>query len=508
MHSVVKKSGCINNSVGTNQDSADMDKTLRAQQIALYVMQINESHSLLNHLMEPDFQHSLTDDPEGTISHTYPTLRIRNEQDIVLHAARRKSVGKESVNDIFEKKLHKCELQSCLSMIEDFPHLLVASTSKGKKFLNMVAKKGDVDLFRSFHELVPNWDERQSILERKDGYGYTPLMRAVENGNIDILSEILCVPDPVELIDMMMPEGGTILMAAARRYEKEIIEILLNSVQDSYHKQDLLLKSLPDGSTALSSAVTYGNVKIVDIILHTVRNPVDRQALIENLLKNHVTLLMRAAYQGYAKIILRLLSEVPDPLDFLFRQDKAGRTALDYAISAGQKTIVEIFLDVIEDPSCKKQLIEIARRDGTTNLMLAIQRGHRDIVNIFLATAGDEQDRADLIARTRIDGTNALMMAAKCGHTEIIEILLSAVEEPDHIEPLINMRKIDGTTVLMLAVQYADVACIQAVLGSVSAPGALIKMTDLGGNSARSLAILRNDAEIIALLDKMASNSL
>ncbi len=507
MYSAVKKSGCVNNIASTNQDSANMDKTLRDQQIALYVMQINESHSLLNHLMEPDAQHSMKDEPDGTISHTYPTLRSRNEQDIVLHAARRKSVGKESINDIFEKKLHKCELQSCLSMIEDFPHLLVASTSKGKKFLNMVAKKGDVDLFRSFHELVPNWDERQSILERKDGCGYTPLMHAVENGNIEILSEILCVPDPFELIDMMIPEGGTILMAAARRYEKEIIEILLNSVHDSYHKQDLLLKILHDGSTVLSSAVTYGNVKIVDIILQTIRNPLDRQALIENPLKNHVTLLMRAAYQGYTKIILRLLSDVPDPQNFLCRQDKAGRTALDYAISAGHKTIAQILLDVMENPLRKKQLIEIARRDGTTNLMLAIQRGHLDIVKILLEVAGDAKGGSDLIARTRIDGTNALMLAAKGGHTEIIEILLKVGAEPDRIESLINMRKIDGTTVLMLAVQYADVACIQALLGSVSAPGALIKMTDLDGNSARSLALLRNDAEIIALLEKMASNS-
>lgn len=123
--------------------------------------------------------------------------------------------------------------------------------------LHYAAENGDIDLAKL------NLDSGKVDVNFIDGFGFTPLFRAVMQKQADFISFLLDRgADP----NISTREGFTALMAAAESGNSRILKILLE------HKADPDTRNI-QGATSLHIAASLGHIEILTLLLASGADP-------------------------------------------------------------------------------------------------------------------------------------------------------------------------------------------------------------------------------------------
>lgn len=185
-----------------------------------------------------------------------------------------------------------------------------------------------------------------SALEVRDEEGYTKLMLAARDGNIESISRLLQQGANIDASD---PIFGTALMVAAIEGQQEAARVLVEK------KADLEFTSETYGYTPLLAACQNGHASVIELLLKSKANP------------NAVTL------RGFTCVMMVGMAEppIPETLSLLLQYgapvnavNEHEMTALMIAARNGRLGTVEILLAAGADVKAKDS-------DGTTAIKLA-----------------------------------------------------------------------------------------------------------------------------------------
>ena len=231
-------------------------------------------------------------------------------------------------------------------------------------------------------------------LDSRDEWGYVPLLRASQQGHLDICCLMLengadaCAANEY---------GETALGIAAQRGHLELVEVLLNNnakinAGEGHYR------------TALHKAAEQGHTEVVKALL-------DRGADIYAKDGNECLTLHTAALRGPPEVVKLLLDRGVE----VDARAHSGNTALIWAAAEGRLEVVHVLLD-------KGAEINAAAEDGITPLYEAASNGHVDVVEMLL-DQGAEINADD-------NGWTALHVAAWWSiNVEVITLLLESVRK-------------------------------------------------------------------------------
>ncbi|XP_010223733.1 PREDICTED: kinase D-interacting substrate of 220 kDa, partial [Tinamus guttatus] len=253
--------------------------------------------------------------------------------------------------------------------------------------------------------------------------GQTPLMLAAEQGNLEIVQELLKKGANCNLEDA---DNWTALISASKEGHVDIVEELLNYNVSLEHR-DL------GGWTALMWAAYKGRTEVAELLLEKGANP--------NItgLQYSVYPIIWAAGRGHSDIVHLLLQHGAK----VNCSDKYGTTPLVWAARKGHLECVKYLLQMGAD-------VDQEGANSMTALIVAVKGGYTDCVKEILK-------RNPNVNLTDKDGNTALMIASKEGHTEIVQDLLDA-------GTYVNIPDRSGDTVLIGAVRGGHVEIVRALL--------------------------------------------
>jgi ankyrin repeat protein len=179
--------------------------------------------------------------------------------------------------------------------------------------------------------------------------GYTALMAAAKNGQVDGVNKLL---EQKANIDVQGYNGLTALMLAAENNQLTIVKALLTKNADSNLQDN-------NGWTALMKAVYRGNTDCVVAIADRSHQEVNRGLLIAALMGHKET----------AKALLDRGAEIDS-------RAEDGRTPLMLAASKGNADLVAFFLHAGADPA-------LTDNSGATAASLASSKGNREVAALL-----------------------------------------------------------------------------------------------------------------------------
>nr|XP_038967543.1 kinase D-interacting substrate of 220 kDa isoform X12 [Rattus norvegicus] len=253
--------------------------------------------------------------------------------------------------------------------------------------------------------------------------GQTPLMLAAEQGNVEIVKELLKNGANCNLEDL---DNWTALISASKEGHIHIVEELLKSGASLEHRD-------MGGWTALMWACYKGRTDVVELLLSHGANPSVTG------LQYSVYPIIWAAGRGHADIVHLLLQNGAK----VNCSDKYGTTPLVWAARKGHLECVKHLLAMGAD-------VDQEGANSMTALIVAVKGGYTQSVKEILK-------RNPNVNLTDKDGNTALMIASKEGHIEIVQDLLDA-------GTYVNIPDRSGDTVLIGAVRGGHVEIVRALL--------------------------------------------
>jgi len=198
-------------------------------------------------------------------------------------------------------------------------------------------------------------------INKEDFGGYTPLARAVWNGQEDVVKILLGRKE----VHPDKPDRNctTPLSHAASRGNEEVVKALL--------RREGVNPDNPDksGQTPLSRAAECGHEQVVKILLGQEKVNPDKPG------RDGRTPLAHAAWNGHKGVVKMLLGREEVNPD---SPDKWGKTPLSLAAKCGHEHVVEILLGQ------RKVNPDKADRNGRTPLLFAAMDGHKGVVKMLL----------------------------------------------------------------------------------------------------------------------------
>jgi ankyrin repeat protein len=179
--------------------------------------------------------------------------------------------------------------------------------------------------------------------------GYTALMAAAKNGQVDVVNKLL---EQKTNVDVQGYNGLTALMLAAENNQLSIVKALLAKNADPNLQDN-------NGWTALMKAVYRGHTDCVVAIADRSRQEVNRGLLIAALMGRKET----------AKALLDRGAEIDS-------RAEDGRTPLMLAASKGDADLVSFLLQAGADPS-------LTDKSGATAVSLAAAKGNSEVVALM-----------------------------------------------------------------------------------------------------------------------------
>ena len=189
-------------------------------------------------------------------------------------------------------------------------------------------------------------------------YGYTPLIQAASEGQVDMVKILLKHGASVNAENT---SGATALIFAAEKGHNEVAEILLDS-GSNINKQDSL------GLTPLIFAAQEGNTKLVTMLLE--RGALPNLKTIPRRAED--TAIIKAASNGHKDVVSALLLHGAD----VDAANNRGITGLFWASKHGHTDIVSMLLanGASVDGKMPKE----------SPLMVASEKGNEDIVALLI----------------------------------------------------------------------------------------------------------------------------
>ncbi|XP_047467840.1 kinase D-interacting substrate of 220 kDa B isoform X3 [Mugil cephalus] len=264
-------------------------------------------------------------------------------------------------------------------------------------------------------------DKFKDVDSRSDN-GQTPLMVAAEQGNLEIVQELIRRGANVNLDDI---DCWTALISAAKEGHIEVTRELLDNNANLEHRD-------MGGWTALMWAAYKGRTDVAELLLEKGANP--------NITGQYsVYPIIWAAGRGHAEIV-HLLLQYGAKVNC---SDKYGTTPLIWASRKGHYESVMHLLANGAD-------VDQEGANSMTALIVAVKGGYTEVVKELLK-------RNPNVNMTDKDGNTALAIAAKEGHTEIVQDLLDA-------GTYVNIPDRNGETMLIGAVRGGHVEIVRALL--------------------------------------------
>ncbi len=267
----------------------------------------------------------------------------------------------------------------------------------------------------------------------EEPYGYTALVYACANNNLDLVKHLIEHGAPV---DSCTSKNETGISMACSHDHADTIQTLLEAKANpntiiNNERLSVFMWACEKGSVRLvKSLMDYG----ADLNLSDIHGN---------------TALSLASRNGH-NLIIKLLAEKEVNLD---QVNDRGETALIAASSNGHVAIVEDLLMAGANPRLKTEKGQIA-------LLSAASKGKANVVRKILQhpsfAAEKEQEAKELIS-------NSLMPAIRNGHTEVVKILLEFGADP-------NKAMMDGTTVTMEAAYLRENATLKLLLDAGADP--------------------------------------
>ena len=301
--------------------------------------------------------------------------------------------------------------------------------------LHSAAKAGDVAEIKSLVALGFS-------IDRRDGAGATPLMKAAVNGKLQAVKYLLKQgADP----SLQSNRGWNVLHYASEDGNLEVIELMLSRMlsidsrtkegytplmiaagNDKLQAVKYLLKQGADpslqsnrGWNVLHYASEDGNLEVIELML-------SRMLSIDSRTKEGYTPLMIAAGNDKLQAVKYLLKQGADPS----LQDNNGWNELHFASQGGNPEVIELMLSHV--PS-----IDSRTKKGCTPLMIAAGNDKLQAVKYLLKQGADPSLQDN-------NGWNVLHFASKGGNPEVIELMQSHMLSVDS-------RTKEGSTPLMIA---------------------------------------------------------
>ncbi len=237
------------------------------------------------------------------------------------------------------------------------------------------------------------------LICKKDSLGRTIFSETALYGHVDVVSLLIDRGLTGDQINIQNNEGFTPLMSAAYDGNLDMVERLLPHL----HATHLQAKN-DDDKTALDLAVDQGHADVASMLVTALHKKTCEETVFP--------ILRTVAKSNNADMLLNLWSTgfVQDHLEY---QDKEGLNLLMIAAAHGATDVMKILIEYHNDFSLKKTTI-----DGKTALMYAIQTGIHDSVKMLL-DAGASLDCHD------VTGETPLMMAARWDK-EMVQLLLDS----------------------------------------------------------------------------------
>ncbi|XP_068435979.1 kinase D-interacting substrate of 220 kDa B isoform X1 [Clinocottus analis] len=297
-------------------------------------------------------------------------------------------------------------------------------------------------------------DKFKDVDSRSDN-GQTPLMVAAEQGNLEILQELIKRGANVNLDDV---DCWTALISAAKEGHIEVVKELLENNANLEHRD-------MGGWTALMWGAYKGRTEVVQLLLEKGANPnITGQysvypiiwasgrghAEIVHLLLQHgakvncsdkygTTPLIWASRKGHFDSVMHLLANGAD----VDQEGANSMTALIVGVKGG-------FTEVVKELLKRNPNVNMTDKDGNTALAIAAKEGHTEIVQDLL----DAGTYVNILDRS---GETMLIGAVRGGHVEIVRALLNKYAD-------IDVRGQDGKTALYWAVEKGNATMVRDIL--------------------------------------------
>ena len=222
--------------------------------------------------------------------------------------------------------------------------------------------------------------------------GWTPLMLAAQQGQVELVGQLLRAGVNSEFAD---GSGWTPLMLGAFHGQETVVRQLLDvGVAINTRKSDHF--------SAVMLAADRGHLHIVKVLLAAGADPNARGA-------NGWTALMLVCAGGADSLVQELLSAGASTEA---ATENEGWTALILAVQNGHNDVLARLLRASAAP-------DLASLDGVTPMMRASGAGNVAAVRSLLAAGGDPRRSYD-------KGWTSLLLAARQGHEGVVRVLLEA----------------------------------------------------------------------------------
>lgn len=299
---------------------------------------------------------------------------------------------------------------------------------------------------------------RGADLDMTDNGGLTALAHAAGHGHVNAIASLIsCGADLNKAGEEV---GQTPLMRAAQFYQIYCVKVLIDCGADIEAVNG-------SGKTALFYACEQGDAITVDYLLQNNANPNNPNHTDES------SPLLVACKKGFINICLQLLKRGADPN----ASNAYGMTCLHYAVRIGNATLVEKLLEM----GANLLACDLERR---TPIHAAAGLGQVRCLSIMLRKTQftDTEDET---------GKTALMHACESRSIGCVEILLDAGSPINH-----QSSVVDKLTPLMIAGMAGDYETVKLLLHRGANPNLMTasssKAIDLVQNR-RIIELLRNE---------------
>ncbi|KAI5837291.1 ankyrin repeat-containing domain protein [Morchella snyderi] len=356
----------------------------------------------------------------------------------------------------FSSNVSTSECQMALDLAIDPRHFDVINTllahgvyingrnDKGYTPLQRAAENGDIDLIKLLLDAGAEVNRKTATQDHP-----TPLHAAAGNGHLETVKFLIDAGAELDA-EAANTTGATALQTAAERGHIEVVKLLLD------HGARVDIAATRTGRTVLQAAAQGGNIEIVKLLLvigvdlypkdHKTLQAAARSGNIE-IVKllfnagasvNTLSALQEAVWRGYSDIVTFLLdtgvdvngmgdrhNHVITPNFTIEGMESAhrhlSRPTLEVAAGSGRIDMLCLLLDAGAD----------VKADGMAVLQAAVVSGSTDMVKSLLQ-AGAEVSSVS----TEYKGASALRMAVKSGNMDIVKLLLDAGADVNSMPPV------------------------------------------------------------------------
>ncbi|MGE3804044.1 MAG: ankyrin repeat domain-containing protein [Gemmataceae bacterium] len=311
-------------------------------------------------------------------------------------------------------------------------------------------------------------------VDRKDGEGYTPLMRATERPHVEAIQVLLAAgADPhAEATNHFTP----LLLATS---SKRALRVFMDARVD-------LDRGNANGVTPLMMAGQQGAFDCVKLLVEAGvdlyrQDRHGRTARERARVDKKIAEYLRDRMEGTGVAPAAPTAQTPAP-------PRTGATSKNPGIQLS-KAAKKGDLAALQAALAEGAPLEWRNRDDYTPLMVATENGHSEIVRALLAAGADPHGAATNT------GADALYIACAQGHLDIVEELLQRGAD---VNPPAD-RGGTGYTPLMAAALSGNLELVQRLV----AAGANVQATDLDGRTAIKWAREQKHKEVVKYLKEL-----